>query len=282
MSFGWLGTFRQGSWRAFRRFVLEERRDVAQRVAVIEAELTRIGRVTVFYGESQQDDEGGTSKVSEERVGFSITPGTSLAKLFQAYIALGGNPFDVSLFLTPDATVLLNPLDEDMAGTPAQPYQGVVYPKSASYASGGVYEGGFMVLKKYVPARTGSRKKLEDWSVAAQVDRARRWASKEIRYKRNDIEARIIKLCDLREQLMHELEDLTWATAGVVAAAPFLDPEQYDPDLSVGQIVALIDSFFYEVSDDGTADFNTENEEKLGEFPFLLSDLSPDEDNTAL
>lgn len=280
MSFGWLGTFRQGAWREYRRFVLEERRDVERRISVIEAELTRIGHVAVFYA-TEQDAEGNTT-VTEERVGFSITPGTSLAKLVQAYIALGGNPFDVSLFLTPDSTVLLDPRDEEMAGTPSQPYKGVIYPKSAAYTTGGVYQGGFMVVKKYVPARVGGRRRLEDWVISEPVDRSRRWVAKELRYKRNEVEARIIKLCDLREQLLNELEELTWAVGGVVASVPLLDTEQFDPDLTIGQIVATIDALFYEVDEDGTADFDTENTEGLGKHPYLLSDLSPDEDNTAL
>ena len=121
MSFGWLGTFRQGSWQSFRTFVLNERRDVASRIRVIEAELLRIGEVTVLYGTTEEED--GSVTTTEERVGFSVSPGSSLAKLLQAYVALGGNPFDVSLFLTPDSTVILDPLGTEQTPTRTQPYE---------------------------------------------------------------------------------------------------------------------------------------------------------------
>jgi hypothetical protein len=280
MSFGWLGTFRQGSWQAYRRFVLEERKDIVDRMAVIEAELTRIGTVTVYY--NTNTDAEGKTEVTEQRQGISVTPGSSLGKLFQAYVALGGNPFDISLFLTPDAVVLTDPLDEEMKGADVQPYQGVVYPQSASYTTGGIYQAGFMSLRKYVPARVGGRRELEDYAMASNVDKSRRWIQKEIRYKRNDIEARIVKLCDLREQLLQELEDIAWSTAGITSAIPLLDENLFDKDLTVANLVATIDSIFYLTSEDGVADFTVENTTELGYHPYLLSDISPDEDNTAL
>ena len=280
MSFGWLGTFRQGSWRIFRRFVLEERRDIGERIAVIQAELSRIGEITVLYA-STTDGEGNTV-VSEEREGFLVTEGSSLGKLIQAYVALGGNPFDISMFLTPDAVVTLDSEDTSLPGTETQPYQGVVYAKSASYNLGGLYEGGYLSYTKYVPARVGGRRELEDYGVAAQVRKARKWVNPSIRYKRNDLEARIIKLCDLREQLLQELQDIVFASAGVTATSPYFDTDQFSPNLSVAAIVSTIDSLFYEVAEDGTADFDSENEDALGNHPHLLSDILPDEKNTAL
>jgi len=280
MSFGWLGTFRQGSWQAFRRFILNERRDVAARIRYIEAELIRVGEVTVYYA-SEEDNEGNVD-VTEERIGFAVTEGSSLGKLVQAYIAMGGNPFDISLFLSPDTTVLLDETNPDDAGAPMQPHDGVAFPKSGSYAPGQLYEGGYISIKKYVPARVGGRVFLEDSKVATRVDIGRRWARKEIRNRLNDIEYRIIKLCDLREQLLGELDAITLAVAGVTAVIPQLDEDRYDKDLSVAQIVAAIDSVFYDMDETNTPDFTTENQETLGNYPFLLSDLSPDEDNTAL
>lgn len=280
MSFGWLGVFRQGQWQAFRRFTLEERRDVSERLRVIRAELARIGEVTVYYG-SEMDDEGNVS-VSEERLGFEVSPGSSLSKLLRAYVAMGGNPFDISLFLTPDQVLVFDETDEDMPGQDVQPSGGVVYPQSASYSTGGTYTGGFASYKKDLPARVGGRRVLEDSAVASQVAKARGWVNQEIRYKRNDIEARIIKLCDLREQLLREQEDIIWAAAGAASDLPFLDPGQFDPELTVANIVAVIDSLFYAVDEDGRADFNTANADGLAYNQNLLPDISPDEDNTAL
>lgn len=279
MSFGWLGTFRQGSWQAFRRFILDERRDVIERLRVIRAELSRIGTIRVYYA-SETDD--GNTTVTEERQGFEVSSGSSLAKLMQSYVAMGGNPFDISLFLTPDQVIILDPDDEDMSGQDVHPYGGVVYPKSAAYSTGGTYEGGFAVYKKFIPARVGGRRFLEDSSTASQVAKARGWSNQEIRYKRNDIEARIIKLCDLREQLLREQENIVWAAAGASPDLPYLDNDQFDPALTVANIVSLIDSLFYETDADGRADFSTANETGLGNNQNLLPDISPDEDNTAL
>lgn len=280
MSFGWLGTFRQGSWQAFRRFLLEERRDIAERINVIESELIRIGEVNVLYA-STTDDEGNT-EVTEERQGFSVTEDSSLGKLLKAYIALGGNPFDISLFLTPDSVVVLDPNSEEQQGTPTQPYGGVAYPKSAAYSTGVLYEGGYMTIKKFIPARVGGFRRMEDYAVANLVKKARKWTSQEIRFKRNDLEARILKLCDLREQLQRELQEIAWMAAGISASDPYLNEDLFDPDLTVANIVATIDSIFYVTDEDGTADFTTENTEELGKHPYLLSDITPDEDNTAL
>lgn len=280
MSFGWLGTFRQGSWQAFRKFVLEERRDVLARMKVIRAELARIGEVTVLFA-TEVDDDGNVTGTSEERLGFTVTPGSSLGKLIQVYTALGGNPFDISLFLTPDSAVAVDPADLGEA-TSGQPHEGVIYPRSGAYSTGSIYEGGFLVLKKYTPARVGGRKDMDNSKFASRVDLARRWVNKEIRYKRNDLEARIIKLCDLREQLLHELEQLEVAVAGFDDMFPDIDETRIDDELTVARLVESIDAVFYPMDETNTPDFNTENTEALGPYPFLLSDISPDEDNTAL
>ena len=279
MSFSWLGTFRQGSWQVFRRFILEERRDVAQRIRIIEAELTRIGEVEIIF-DSEEDNEG-RQVLTEKRLGLSVSPNSSMAKLIQAYVAMGGNPFDISLFLSPETTVDMTPNDPDSEGQETQPYNGVVSPKSGSYTPGVKYEGGYMTLKKYLPAKIGGRRHLDDTRVADRVDIGRRWVNKEIRYKRNDIESRILKLCDLREQLTEELEGITVATAAVASTIPLLDPERYPEDLTVAQVVAAIDSVFYVMDEDNVPDFDEENTEALGRYPYLLSD-DPEEDNTAL
>lgn len=280
MSFGWLGTFRQGSWQAYRTFILNERRDVSARLRTIRAELKRIGQVVVLY--RILDGEGdGARVVTEERVGFQVTSNSSLGKLFQAYIALGGNPFDISLFLTPDSTVLLDPEDPARPAQNIQPYGGVIAPKSGNYSTGSEYEGGYLEVLKYVPARVGGRKELDDASVANLVATSRKWASKEIKYKKHDLEARILKLCDLREQLFQEIEQLTIALAGLDPSIPAADVNQYDKDLTVAGVVAAIDAIFYSTDEEGVPDFDTRNEDRLGNHPYLLDDL-PGEENTAL
>ena len=52
MSFGWTGFYRQGAWREFRRFILDQRRDVMARVTTINAELARIGEIRILTSET--------------------------------------------------------------------------------------------------------------------------------------------------------------------------------------------------------------------------------------
>jgi len=275
MSFSWLGTFRQGQWQSFRKFILEERRDVSERIAVIEAELSRIGSVEMHYA-STTDAEGVVS-VTEERLGFSVTPGSSLGKLVQAYVAMGGSPLDISLFLSPDTVVVV---DTDVT-TQMQPHGGVVSPESGSYAPGQTYTGGYLSIKKYLPRRVGGRKDLEDSQMASRVDAGRKWVRKEIRHKLEDIEGRIIKLMDLREQLHEELDDITLAAAGIDMSMPSLDGDRFDSELSVAQVVAAVDSIFYVVDVNGKPDFTQVNEDRLAVYPHLLDD-DPEEANTNL
>lgn len=96
MSFSWTCMFRHGSWMEFRRFVLNQRQNVPSRVASINAELDRIGSVSILY-----KIEG--DRCTERRDGFLVPPESSLGKLMRAYIAQGGNPFDISMFLQPDS-----------------------------------------------------------------------------------------------------------------------------------------------------------------------------------
>lgn len=285
MSFGWLGTFRQGQWRAFRTFVLNERRDVGRRMSVIEAELTRIGTVTVFYGVTD------AKVVTEERIGFTVSSGSSLEKLLQAYTAQGGNPFDISMFLTPDATFILDPDAQGEDGLQdTQPYGGVIYAKSQLAGLGSTDEGGDLNIKKYWPARAGGVREFQDTTIVNSVDLARRWVNQTIVARRHDLEARIIKLCDLREQLQHELERLTTAVGGTVGSIPQPSTDLFDSSYGVAQIVASIDSVFYATNEDGTPDLNKISPDagpNIGgpvnpNYVSLFTDISPDEDNTAL
>lgn len=281
MGFGWLGTFRQGQWQAYRSFVLNERRDVGRRMAVIQAELVRIGQVYVRYARTT-DDATGETTVSEQRTGFAVSQGSSLEKLLQAYVAQGGNPFDVSLFLSPDSTFVTDEEDEELPELPTQPYGGVIYPQTGSYAVGTRYEGGYLVVQKYPPARTGGRKDLQDNTVAGAVAVTRKWVNTTIQNRLHDLEARILKLCDLREQLLDELDLLTMAVGGVSGAIPTLDQDFYDARLGVAKIVSAVDSIFYELDGEGVPDFTTTNNTMLESYPSLLTDIPGEEDNTAL
>ena len=276
MGFGWLGTFRNGQWNAYRSFILRERADVASRLSVIQAELDRIGRVTVIY----RMNPDGSGRCTEERIGFSVTENTSLEKLIVAYTVAGGNPFDISMFLTPDSVILAD--DEDPSSVvETQPYGGVIAPKTGDGAVGATfYEGGNLNVLKYTPARTHEQD-MHDSNMASSVVRSREWVGQVIDERVHAAEARILKLCDLREQLEQERERLQSTVGGTVDGLPSFDSEVYDMGQTLSVIVSTIDAIFYQVDSRG---YVTEvlNEEGLAGNQNLMTDILPEELNTIL
>ena len=281
-SFAWVSRFREGSWRAFRKFLLEERKDAASRFAVISAEKERIGEILVLYKKKPNSEE-----YTEERKGILIEPeNSSLAKLMQAYCALGGNPFDISMFMSP-----ATPLEGDQEEiNNTFPGNGVVFMPAMDYAyDQGAKEGDVNILK-YKTSRVGGKVTLEKESnTGTVISRSRAWITKEIRHKRTRIEEQILKLCDLREQLDQEVEDLIWATHGDMTGDKEFNVDRYNIDLTAARIVYRMDSTFRIPEDDFTVRYDKEapagepgapNLDALGGYPNLISDL-PEEDNTA-
>lgn len=285
MAFNYLGTMREAQWKAFRDWVLNERRAVAPRLLVINAELRRIGRITVFYKvrneviQTQDGAEQEIESVSEEREAFYVSSGSSLEKLVQAYIAMGGNPMSISLYLQPDEIQFTtdndpkedendNPNEEftdvGVASVPYdQPYGGVVAPRSTdSYGPGGQYPGGLPTFIRDVTTQVGRYVNQGDANakIAIRLDHARRWVHQNMS-ELAAIELRIIKLMDLREQLMHERDTLLQqAIGGTVEDYP--DPpneDRFARNLHVTRIVAEMDRVFYVLGSDGEPDFTSVN-----------------------
>lgn len=281
-SFAWTSRFREGQWRAFRQFMLEERRDASARFMVINAERERIGTIRILYAR----DENG--KVTEERIGCSVFPQeSSLAKLLAAYAVMGGNPFDISMFLGPDRSVTVS---DDVLAT--MPSGGVLHPTDIKYSYDvGVTDGDTSLLK-YKTSRVGGKKVTpKELELLGIVNRGRKWIQKEIWWKRNRLEELIIKLMDLREQLDLEVEDMIWATYGDMLGDPGYDPDRYTDSLTAGNIAYFFDSTFRvpdaddvgRVTVDNTADEDESgavNVEVLGGYPSLMSD-EDEESNTA-
>ena len=165
MPFNFLGTMRQCQWKAFRDWTLGERCTISSRMRVINAELRRIGNIVVFYERRQQTiqtpdgAEQEIETVSEVRDSFYVSQGSSLEKLVQCYIACGGNPMSISLWLQPDEALFgtdEDPIEDPEsdpneiftdAGAPSSPYDqpggGVTALTSTdSYGPGGRYPGG--------------------------------------------------------------------------------------------------------------------------------------------
>jgi hypothetical protein len=264
-SFSSIDTFREGQWRSFRHFVLDERRDAGSREAVILAEQRRIGKIRLLY---KTDSE--TGEVTQERYGFAVEggPNTSIAKLLKAYIVLGGNPLDLSLFLYPN--------DAQCPG------DGFAYPKGFSYNLQSQEEDSDSNIEKYKPSRVGGTRETLSEIVAVNMDLLRRWTIQEMYQKRILLEERILKLADLYEQLEKEREDLIRATVGAGMKGEYTE-ERYQNSHTVPVLVYLLDSTFRVPESDGRVLTTAEpNLDVLGSFPMLMSDVSPIEDNNAL
>jgi len=218
--------------------MLEERRDVAARVQVINAELNRIGEICILY----ENDANGLP--TEKRIGICVDPAdSSLAKLLQAYTAMGGNPFDISMFLSPDSAVQTTGGDTP---TKTMPGGGVLAPEDIKYAYDQGVTDGDVNLKKYKDSRQGGKNySQQEAKVLGIIQRARKWIAPEIRYKRTRLEEMIIKMADLREQLDQEVEDIIWATYGEVpTSSQGYVPERFNDSLTAGNIAYFFDTIF--------------------------------------
>lgn len=268
MSFGWLGVFREGQWRELRRFLLEQRRDIATRVATIEQEISRIGEVTPVFAVVD-------GKATEDRLGILVTPNTTVAKLLEAYIAQGGNPLDISLFLKPGRTVVV----DDQEINP-YPFGGVLSPQQDDHSPHRKSRAGMLPNRQYLPNRLPDGRSSLSYVTNRMADHqilTRRFANREIRRVR-DLESRILKLCDLREQLEYELSNiLVAAFGGTLNSLPRLDA-QFDPLQLVTALVAEVDRLVW-VAQDGRVDL-VENAD-LSEQPNIVPDL-PGEEWSAL
>lgn len=262
-SFSSIDTMRFTQWRVLRQFVLEERRDAGAREAMILAEQKRIGKVRILYG---RDEE--TGEVNQVRQGIVIdgAPDCALAKLVQAYVALGGNPFDISLFLYSN--------DDESPG------KGFAYPKGMSYSMQGQERDSDSNIEKYKPSRIGGTRETQSEIIAANMTLLRRWTTKEMYYKRIRLEERIIKLSDLYEQLEQERVMLVGAVQGQGMRAIY-DTDKYQDSHTVPVLVYTIDSIWNQPDEDGRVPVTNPEGETLGQFPMLMDD-GPGDDNNAL
>lgn len=276
MGFGWLGTFRNGQWNAYRSFVLRERADASARLRVIQAEIERIGEVTVMY----RMRKDGSNTCTEERVGFSVSENTTLEKLIRAYTVTGGNPFDISMFLVPDSVILADD-DDPASSVELQPYGGVIAPKTGDPAlNATTYAGGNLNVLKYTPARTNGQD-AHDSNMSSSVSRSRKWVGQVIDERVHSLESRIIKLCDLREQLEQERELIVSTLGGTVDGVPSLDPDTFGVEQTLSVIVANIDAIFYVTDSNGYVS-ETLNADRLAANRYLMTDILPEEANTIL
>ena len=279
-SFGANARFRVGYWIAVRSFLLRERRDVASTLEVIEAELSRIGRVRVQY-ERTVDPKTQKITVTENRLNLSVSADSTLEKLLRAYIAMGGNPYDISHFLMPDETEIIDTPDGTEEVNYNYPYGGVVAPLTSNYNEPTDtyynYPGGFVPLKKYIPGRYSYRPDFDESTdmTANLMQTLRRPSTQAIREKIQELEHRILKLCDLREQLVQERDDIINAAhGGTLYAIPDFDTDRYTETLRSQQIVHQLDNIIFEKGPDGRIDGQYTDPERLAQYDPFYEDAA--------
>jgi len=275
-----------GYFRATTSWLLRNRKAVSARVGAIDAEVERIGFVTVAYKLTTEDGE---TKATEERIGFSVTEGSSLGRLCQAYVANGGNPLDISPFMHPDSTEIVS---EDADGGVkvhrVYPHGGIVAPISTDYndpiavegkeTGYGSYRGGWVDADSYYPARQGGRQdrgNFDSNSVVRYMHQIRSWANQEIKERLQDIEWQIIKLCDLREQLEKERDEvLVQAFGGALSGVSEFDSNRFSPDLRMQVLIQDMYEMLYETDNDGEVIAFRANQGKVPFLEFTFPDVS--------
>ena len=285
MPFNYLGTMRAAQWQAFRNWTLNERKALTARTRVIDAELRRIGRITVVYDRVTQvvqtasGAEREVTTVNEKRTGFIVSAGSTLEKLVQAYVAVGGNPMSISMWLQPDEvqwTTTMDPVDDPeknrneafndnnvTSSPPDQPYYGVIAPRSSdTYGprSGSRYEGGLPTFIRDPQTLAGRYFSESDASTKIQTrtDYMRRWVQQSISELAN-LEHRIMKVMDLREQLQKERNDIVQqAVGGSVEDYPIApDQSRFARILHITSSVTAMDRVFYNLNEQGEPDFDS-------------------------
>lgn len=224
-----------------------------------------------------------------------------MARLVQAYISLGGNPYDISHFLHPNTTTLSETPEGALVRTEQYPGGGVVAPKSSApneplpeplSEDGSVepvktgfeaYEGGWMNSHRYNTARQGGRLDRGSWdsnTVVRVMHDVRKWANKEIKNRLQNMEWRIIKLSDLAEQLTQERDHvLMEAFAGTLNRLPseYRDDDQYDSRRLMQVILQDFYSVLYETSPSGIT-YGFRANVSSGLLSFMFADVPEDVD----
>lgn len=207
MSFNKLTTWSIEYFREVSSWLLRNRRDVSKSIAYLNSEIRKIGFVKFQYRMVG-------NKATEEKVGVFVSPKSNLERLMKAYIVQGGNPLVLNI-MYPDKEELVG---FDANGSPIliEPYPsgGVAYPQSVDYnnPAGGfeAYQGGWVSLSGYLPARQGGRRDPSAFEYQTILDtmiQIREWANLAIKERVQDIEWRILKQCDLKEQLLRERDE---------------------------------------------------------------------------
>jgi len=278
-SFGKLCVWPVGYFRAYSSWLLRNRREIVSRINVLTAEIERIGFITVDYAKEEMDD--GSVYRTEQRLGIRVTEGSSLGLLLRAYVAGGGDPLNISPFMYPNTSDIEVKGTSDPIITETYPHGGVVAPISASPIGSEASEtktgfepdpGGNIRMESYYPARQGGKidpGSYDHDAIVRTMHLIRGWANQDIKERLQDIEWRIVKLCDLREQLLKERDEvLVAAFGGTMTGLGTFDDTQFDPALRVQALVQDMYELIYDITDSGDASFRAREEVQYLQFTF--------------
>jgi len=277
-SFSKLCVWPLGYFRAYSSWLLKNRRTVSQRINVINAEVERIGVVKVTY---RAVEANGEVRRTEERTGLYVTPGSALGKLFRAYVAQGGDPLSISPFTYPETNDMTQGNSEQDAVVQEEyPFGGVVAPQSAApndpissdqSPGWGGHPGGYLQSDAYYPARQGGRidpGSYDHEGVVKSMRQMREWANQDLK-ERQDLEWRIVKLCDLREQLVKERDEvLVQAFGGALGGVGPFDPTRFDETLMVQNVIQDMYQILYQSDETGRVTFEPSDEMPFLQFTF--------------
>ena len=261
-TFGRMAEWPVGYFRAYSGWLLRHRRTVPARVTTLNAEIQRIGFIKVQY-RTIQDDNG--ARKSEERIGITVTEGSTLEKLVQAYIANGGNPMEISSMMYPQSASVTMDSEGEASIEDDYPNSGVVFPMSADPneplpsdkdTGYGMNPGGIVKSSRFYATRQGvkvSPGSYDHDAIVKSMHQIRSWANQDIKEALSDLEARIIKQADLREQLVRERDEvLVQVFGGVLTGVDDMDPDLFDANLMMQNLIQDMSNTIYQTADDGS------------------------------
>ena len=203
----------------------------------------------------------------------------------KAYIALGGNPFDISMFLDPENGVKFTNAPENEGSVIMrflQPYGGVASVRTRESPTATYDDGGELIYGKNFRLRAGKEMRFDRAeAVGVRIESAREWANQGIKEKRSDLEWRILKMVDLCEQLKIErAECLLHSVAGMSNDAPAIDDTMsYDHTLKAH--IKTLDQIVFELTEDGVPLRGTVNLANMaeGNYDYLIPPRQLGEDD---
>jgi hypothetical protein len=162
------------------------------------------------------------------------------------------------------------------------PHGGIAAPMSAEIndpqpvngQSGfGPHPGGYINMDSYYPARQNGRLSPGHYdhdAIVRNMHHMRAWANQDISERLRRLEWQIVKLCDLREQLTQERDEvLMQAFGGALDAVGPSDGLQFNPAMGMQALVQEMYDLVFDSDADGNAIYRANDQVPLLRFALL-------------